>query len=300
MLKFNIKIFLFISIWVSAQDLTPKILNICDATAKTNIENVYLLNGEQVFFLENGKITLEKSWFSAANKCFQISHVAYGLHEICELKDTVFISTKISDLNEVVVVGHNKNKKSKLVKLKPKATLSNLNPRNYGSLGYSLKGLKAIRIPVPKNQWIKNIKIYTNNVGLMNDKETRSHKQKLTENAPFLYNILAFNDTIGIPGSEFYFESFQVCNKDVGAANIKIEMNRSFNSEIVLVFKPFNDEDYKRMGVYSAPFIETIGVGNNTDFTPFFFDAQKNIWIKDAFLQNRFQSYKIEVEYYAD
>jgi hypothetical protein len=298
--KFIFKIFLSFSVWVTAQDTKIKILNICDATTKANIENVYLISGEEVFFLENGKLTLDKAWFSIANKCIQISHVAYGLHEICELKDTIFISPKISDLNEVVVVGHKKNKSSKLVKLKPKATLSNLNPRNYGSLGYSLKGLKAIKIPVPKNQWIKNIKIYTNNVGLMNDKNTRSHKQKFTENAPFLYNILAFNDTIGIPANDFYFDSFHVCNKEVGSSFIQIEMNRSFNSEIVLVFKPLKKEDYKRMGFFSAPFIETIGVGNKTDFTPFDFDSQKNIWIKDVYLINRFQTYKIEVEYYSD
>uniref|UniRef100_UPI004049C2FD hypothetical protein n=1 Tax=Flavobacterium sp. TaxID=239 RepID=UPI004049C2FD len=296
--KFVIKVVLFIPFLVCAQIQKTKILNICDAVTKSNIENVYIINDNQVFLLEDGKMEANNLDFSN-NKCFKVSHVSYILHEICEAKDTVFLTSNITEFNEVVLFADRKNNKNLKI-IKPKPTISNLHPQNYGKLGYSLKGLKAIKIPVPKNMWIKNIKIYTNNVAVRNLKNTRGIEQKFTENAPFLYNILAFDDSIGAPGKDYYFDSFYICKKEIGAPYILININQSFENEIVLVFKPLQDEDYEKMNLFSAPFIETIGVGIKTDFTPFAFDNQKKLWIKDAFLQNRQQTYKIEVEYLSE
>ncbi len=299
MSKFVIKVFLFIPFLIFSQNQKIKILNICDAVTKSNIENVYIINENQVFLLENGKIEVNNLDFSNNNKCFKVSHVSYILSEICEAKDTVFLTYNITEINEVVLFGDSKNNKN-LKRIKPKPNISNLHPQNYGKLGYSLQGLKAIKIPVPKNQWIKNIKIFTNNVAVRNLKNTRGIEQKFTENAPFLYNILAFNDSIGVPGKAYYFDSFYICKKEIGAPYILININQSFDNEIALVFKPLQDEDYEKMNLFSAPFIETIGVGNKTDFTPFTFDNQKELWIKDAFLQNRQQTYKIEIEYFSE
>lgn len=299
MSKLVIKVVLLIPFLIFSQNQKVEIMNICDAATKSNIENVYIINDDQVFLLEDGSIEINNLDFSKNNKCFQISHISYGLHQICEVKDTVFLTSNITEINEVVLFGDRKNNKI-LKRIKPKPNISNLHPRNYGKLGYSLQGLKAIKIPVPKNHWVKNIKIYTNNVAVRNLKNTRGIEQKFTENAPFLYNILAFDDSIGVPGKEYYFDSFYICKKEIGAPYILININQSFENEIVLVFKPLKDEDYEKMKLFSAPFIETIGVGNKTDFTPFTFDNQKELWIKDAFLQNRQQTYKIEVEYLSE
>jgi hypothetical protein len=296
MSKFVIKVFLCIPFVIFSQIQKIKILNICDAVTKSNIENVYIINDNQVFLLENGKIEIDDLDFSNNIKCFKVSHVSYILNEICEAKDTVFLTSNTTEIKEVVLLGKRKKNKN-LKRIKPKPNISNLHPQNYGKLGYSLQGLKAIKIPVSKNQLVKNIKIYTNNVAVRNPKNTRGIEQKFTENAPFLYNILAFNDSIGVPGKAYYFDAFYICKKEIGAPYILININQSFENEIVLVFKPLQDEDYEKMNLFSAPFIETIGVGIKTDFTPFTFDNQKKLWIKDAFLQNRQQTYKIEVEY---
>lgn len=298
MSKLVIKVVLFIPFLIFSQNQKVEIMYICDADTKSNIENVYLINDDQVFLLEDGKIEVNNLNFSN-NKCFQISHISYGLHQICEVKDTVFLTSNTTEINEVVLLGKRKKNKN-LKRIKPKPTISNLHPQNYGKLGYSLKGLKAIKIPVPKNHWVKNIKIYTNNVAVRNLKNTRGIEQKFTENAPFLYNILAFDNSIGAPGKEYYFDSFYICKKEIGAPYILININQSFENEIVLVFKPLKDEDYEKMNLFSAPFIETIGVGKKTDFTPFSFDKNKELWVKDSFLQNRAQTYKIEVEYLSE
>ena len=299
MSKFVINLFLLIPFLIYSQIQKNDILNICDAETKSNIENVYIIRDNQVFLLEKGKIELSSLDFSINNKCYKVSHVSYGIHQICEAKDTIFLTSTVTEIDEVVLFGDRKNNKN-LIRIKPKPTISNLHPRNYGKLGYSLKGLKAFKIPVPKNQWIKNIKIYTNNVALRNPKNTRGIEQKFTENAPFLYNILAFDDSIGAPGKKYYFDAFNVCKKEVGAPYILLNINQSFEKEIVLVFMPLKDEDCEKMNLFSAPFIETIGVGNKTDFTPFTFDNQRELWIKDAFLQNRQQTYKIVVEYLSE
>jgi hypothetical protein len=284
MSKFVIK--LFTSFWFTNLLYSQSTIFLDKASYKP-ISDLHVIDNEKNVFTTN-KMGVTK--LVHANYPLKTSHVSFLPKIISKFKDSIFLEAKNNHLEEVVI----KYKKIKPLTLKPKATFSNLNPRNYGKLGRSIYEKKGVRIPVSKKLLIKSIRIQTANVAVWQGK---TEEQIDTEYAPIKLNISYLDENIGIPTKNYLFENDTIISKTKNAKCIEFKINSIFEKDIAIIFSPLANDEYAKLNFKYSPHMTIIGVGDNNEFTPFTYDDHSGLWIRDNYLLSRNQTYRIEIDY---
>lgn len=288
-------LFLFIHLNCFSQEIK---ITFCDTLTKEAVENVQIISNDMAHISnKEGNVFLNRIY----SKLLKATHVSYqdNYFYLKEIKDTIFLKSKNTILNEVLL----SNKKIKTKHVFPKKNISEFYPENFGNSS-SIDEKLSVAFFFPNEDkvntyFIKKILIATCDYSAINLKTKKRTKIEGAKYSPFKSNLYSIDTTHFKPKDKFFEKDFIVqLKKNEKYAELIIDDNFILPKEgFFIVISNIEKEELNKLGYFVNPGILTIGVSKNNKNFPFEKNnAINGDWELDKFLHERNNTYYIGVE----
>jgi hypothetical protein len=242
------------------------------------VENAFLKFDDSINFVsdKNGLILLKKY----KNENFSISHLSYKpfRSKFSLIIDTIFLETRFNSIDEITI----NNKAVKV--LKPKKSIGNLNPRNYGGGGAPLdeKLIYAIYIPnkTGKEFYINEVSLEPTGYSLVYGNGKLKEKLENHKYAPFKLDIYSNDSIYNIPKQSILKEPvIIILEKDKKFATASFDEKFVIDKNgFFIVLTALEKSYYQNIGFKSSPAFNTIQADKETKYLM----LTKNIVVEDS------------------
>ena len=288
-------LFLFIHLNCFSQEIK---ITFCDTLTKQAVENVNITSNDMGHISDKeGNVFLNRNY----GKLLKATHVSYqdNYFYLKEIKDTIFLKSKNSILNEVLI----SDKKIKTKQVFPKKNIREFYPENFGN-SPSIHSVLDVGFFFPNEDkantyLIKKILIATCDYSVIDLKSMKSTKIKGAKYSPFKANLYSIDTTYFKPKDKFFENDFIVqLKKNEKYAELIIDDSFILPKEgFFIVISNIEKEELNKLGYFFNPGIFTIGISKNNENFPFKKNnAINGDWELDKYLYERRNTYYIGVE----
>ncbi|SEP97690.1 hypothetical protein [Flavobacterium urocaniciphilum] len=292
----------FISILGNAQ---TKKLTISSRSKIPISDAILLINQTPKYITDSlGNVQIHTSDY---NKTITIRHLNFKTErfENWISKDTLFLEEAIKEIQEILI--KNSSKKEENILYYPKASTSNLLPKNFGNSS-SINSNTELSIFFPienyKGKIIQKLYIHTCDYKVIdNIQNKKSSKLRGAKYSPIKVNFYTVDSIYNVPLNKIFQEDFIIAcqvKNDYALLELSVDEEFEFPSNGIFVsIKNLSNTDYENLGFISPPGIELIGISKNNKIIPYFrylHQGDEALWQKYNYLINRSNTYKVGIE----
>ncbi|NMH27882.1 peptidase associated/transthyretin-like domain-containing protein [Flavobacterium silvaticum] len=295
----SVLVFVLLGISAIGQKRTFKIV---DSETKRSLEVANVCVGSDTFVKPDAKGTV--TFRSKDSEQVAISYVGYYtmVMDAADLPDTVYLEKSVSGLDEVVV------RQKTIQILRPKKSIGNLNPRNFGDGGAPLDENELFAVFIPNqtghDYQLRSVAVEPTDytiVNLESGKETA--KQKNQKYAPFKLTIYSTNPEYGIPDKPLLEKELTVAlsgNETFATVHFDEPLTIT-DSGFFIVLSAFDTDYYKNLGFRSSPAFQKVQAVKETPYLILTKNtvSEEGIWYQTNQSRdyNQVISYRLEVTF---